>query len=142
MNTVSIQKGELKIINIFINYNHEHQSILYLSNRFPWVWEMIPLSSIKMNNCRKIKYQNRRKRQHRYSSCVLCAKCYQGLWIVCLRPVSCVPNVASVSGLSILWFSLTSVCNNTHQLPLFGRGLRYSSVMTIKLQHIRLIFLH
>jgi hypothetical protein len=26
MHTVSIQKGELKIINIFLNYNHEHQS--------------------------------------------------------------------------------------------------------------------
>ena len=61
------------------------------------------------------------------SSCVLCAQCCQCLWIVCLRPVSCVPNVASLSGLSILWFSLTSVCSNTHQLPLFGRGLRYSS---------------
>ena len=45
------------------------------------------------------------------SSCVLCAQCCQCLWIVyswlplvlvCLRPVSCVPNVASVSGLSIL----------------------------------------
>jgi hypothetical protein len=36
-------------------------------------------------------------------------------------------NIASLSGLSILWFSLTSVCSNTHQLPLFGRGLRYSS---------------
>ena len=49
------------------------------------------------------------------SSCVLCAQCYQCLWIVfvlclvcpmlpvsldCLRPVSCVPNVTSVSGLS------------------------------------------
>ena len=61
------------------------------------------------------------------SSCVLCAQCCQCLWIVCLRPVSCVPNIASLSGLSILWFSLTSVCSNTHQLPLFGRGLRYSS---------------
>jgi hypothetical protein len=61
------------------------------------------------------------------SSCVLCTQCCQCLWIVfvlfvfllclvypmlsvsldcfcfvCLRPVSCVPNVASVSGLSIL----------------------------------------
>jgi hypothetical protein len=45
------------------------------------------------------------------SSCVLCTKCCQFLWIVhswfplsfvCLRPVSCEPNVASFSGLSIL----------------------------------------
>ena len=45
------------------------------------------------------------------SSCVLCAQCCQFLWIVhsslplsfvCLRPVSCVPNVASFSRLSIL----------------------------------------
>jgi hypothetical protein len=36
------------------------------------------------------------------SSCVLCAQCYQCLWIVCLRPVSCVPNVTSVSGLFVL----------------------------------------
>ena len=50
------------------------------------------------------------------SSCVLCAQCCQCLWIVfvlcpvypmlsvsldCLRPVSCVPNVVNVSGLSI-----------------------------------------
>jgi hypothetical protein len=33
------------------------------------------------------------------SSCVLCAQCWQCIWITCLRPVSCVPNVASVSGL-------------------------------------------
>ena len=45
------------------------------------------------------------------SSCVLCTKCCQFLWIVhsslplsvvCLHPVSYVPNVASFSGLSIL----------------------------------------
>jgi hypothetical protein len=45
-------------------------------------------------------------------SCVLCTKCCQFLWIVhsllslsfvCLRPVSYVPNVASFSGLSILY---------------------------------------
>jgi hypothetical protein len=44
-------------------------------------------------------------------SSVLCTKCCQLLWIVhswlplsfvCLRPVSCVPNVVSFSGLSIL----------------------------------------
>jgi hypothetical protein len=49
------------------------------------------------------------------SSCVLCTQCCQFLWIVhswlplsfdCLRPVSCVPNVASFSGLSILDFPL------------------------------------
>ena len=45
------------------------------------------------------------------SSCVLCTKCCQFLWIVhsslplsflCLHPLSCVPNVVSFSGLSIL----------------------------------------
>ena len=30
---------------------------------------------------------------------VLCTQCYQFLWIVCLRLMSCVPNVASFSGL-------------------------------------------
>ena len=34
------------------------------------------------------------------SSCVLCSQCCQCLWLVCHRPVSCVLNVASVSGLS------------------------------------------
>ena len=33
------------------------------------------------------------------SSCVLCIQCCQFLWIVCLRLMSCVPNVASFSGL-------------------------------------------
>ena len=52
-----------------------------------------------------------------YLSCVLCIQCCQCLWIIfvlclvcpmlpvslyCLRPVFCVSNVASVSGLSIL----------------------------------------
>jgi hypothetical protein len=36
------------------------------------------------------------------SSCVLCAQCYQCLWIVCLRSMSCVLNVTSVFGLFIL----------------------------------------
>ena len=45
------------------------------------------------------------------SSCILCTQCCQFLWIVhsslplsfvCLRSVSCVPNVSSFSGLSIL----------------------------------------
>jgi hypothetical protein len=45
------------------------------------------------------------------SSSVLCTKCCQFLWIVhsclplsfvCLRPVSCVPNVSTFSGLSII----------------------------------------
>ena len=42
------------------------------------------------------------------SSCVLCTQCCWGLWslflIVCLHPVSCVPNVAGVSGMPILDF--------------------------------------
>jgi hypothetical protein len=52
---------------------------------------------------------------HCFSSCVLCSHCCQYLWIVfilclvfpllsvsldCLRPVSCLPNAVSVSGLS------------------------------------------
>ena len=42
------------------------------------------------------------------SSCVLCAQCCQCLWMVCLRPVSCVPNVVCVSGW--LAFVLCLVC--------------------------------
>jgi hypothetical protein len=43
-----------------------------------------------------------------FSFCVLCALCWQCLWIVCFLPVSCVPNVASVSGLFV--FILYLVC--------------------------------
>ena len=35
------------------------------------------------------------------SSCILCAQCWQCLSIVCLHPVSCVPNVDIVSRLFI-----------------------------------------
>jgi len=35
------------------------------------------------------------------SSCVLCTQCCQCLWIVFLRPVSCVTNVVSVSGMFV-----------------------------------------
>jgi hypothetical protein len=35
------------------------------------------------------------------SSCVLYTQCCRCLWIVCLRPVSCVPNVVDVSGLYV-----------------------------------------
>jgi hypothetical protein len=35
------------------------------------------------------------------SSCVMCSECYQCLWLVCLRPVSCVPIVTSVSRLFV-----------------------------------------
>jgi hypothetical protein len=35
------------------------------------------------------------------SSCILCTQCWQCLSIVCLHPVSCVPNVDSVSRLFI-----------------------------------------
>jgi hypothetical protein len=35
------------------------------------------------------------------SSYVLCTHCCQFLWIVCLRLMSCVPNVASFSGLFV-----------------------------------------
>jgi uncharacterized protein YhhL (DUF1145 family) len=59
------------------------------------------------------------------SSCVLCTQCCQCLWIVvvlclvypmlpvsldCLRPVSCVPNVVSVSGLSSSCVLCTQCC--------------------------------
>ena len=42
------------------------------------------------------------------SSCILCTQCWQRLSIVCLHPVSCVPNVDSVSRLFI--FILYLVC--------------------------------
>ena len=35
------------------------------------------------------------------SSCVLCTQCCRCFWIVCLRPVSCIPNVVDVSGLYV-----------------------------------------
>ena len=37
------------------------------------------------------------------SSCILCTQCWQCLSIVCLHPVSCVPNVDSVSRLCQHW---------------------------------------
>jgi hypothetical protein len=40
----------------------------------------------------------------------LCTQCCQFLWIVCLRLISCVPNVASFSGLFV--FVLCLVTNN------------------------------
>ena len=43
-----------------------------------------------------------------FSSCILCTQCWQRLSIVCLHPVSCVPNVDSVSRLFI--FILYLVC--------------------------------
>jgi hypothetical protein len=56
------------------------------------------------------------------SSCVLCAQCCQYLWIahswfVCLRPVFCVPNVASISGLSILDLFVFILCFVCSMLP-------------------------
>jgi hypothetical protein len=42
------------------------------------------------------------------SSCVLCVLYCRCLWIVCLRPVSCVSNAADVSGLFV--FVLCLVC--------------------------------
>ena len=42
------------------------------------------------------------------SSCVLCVQYCRCLWIVCLRPVSCVSNTANVSGLFV--FVLCLVC--------------------------------
>ena len=56
------------------------------------------------------------------SSCVLCTQCWQCFWIIyswlLLRPVSCVPNVASVSGLSILDCSFV-LCLVYQMLPVF-----------------------
>ena len=50
------------------------------------------------------------------SSCVLCTQCRQCLWIVFLRLVSCVPNVASVYGLHVfvlcLVYPMVSVSMN------------------------------
>ena len=43
-----------------------------------------------------------------FPSCILCTQCWQCLSIVCLHPVSCVPNVDSVSRLFI--FILYLVC--------------------------------
>ena len=42
------------------------------------------------------------------SSCVLCTQCCQCLWIACLRPVSCVPNVVSVY--ELFFFVLCTQC--------------------------------
>ena len=42
------------------------------------------------------------------SSCILCTKCWQCLWIVCLHSVTCVPNVDIVSRLFV--FILYLVC--------------------------------
>jgi hypothetical protein len=56
------------------------------------------------------------------SSCVLCTQCCQCFWIIyswlLLRPVSCVSNVASVSGLSILDCSFV-LCLVYPLLPVF-----------------------
>jgi hypothetical protein len=51
------------------------------------------------------------------SSCILCAQCWHCLSIVCLHPISCVPNVDSVSRLFVscillgqCWQCLSIVC--------------------------------
>ena len=44
------------------------------------------------------------------SSCILCTQCWQRLSIVCLHPVSCVPNVDSVSRLFIFILYLVYQC--------------------------------
>ena len=44
------------------------------------------------------------------SSCILCTQCWQCLSIVYLHPVSCVPNVDSVSGVFIFILYLVSQC--------------------------------
>ena len=44
------------------------------------------------------------------SSCILCTQCWQCLSIVCLHPVSCVPNVDSVSRVFVFILYLVSQC--------------------------------
>ena len=44
------------------------------------------------------------------SSCILCTQCWHCLSIVYLHPVSCVPNVVSVSGVFIFILYLVSQC--------------------------------
>jgi hypothetical protein len=61
------------------------------------------------------------------SSCVLCVQCCRCLWIVCLRPVFCVSNVANVSGLFV--FVLCLVCT---MLPMFLDCLSSSCVLCVQ----------
>ena len=61
------------------------------------------------------------------SSCVLSVQCCRCLWIVCLRPVSCVSNAADVSGLFV--FVLYLVCP---MLPISLDCLSSSCVLCVQ----------
>ena len=73
-----------------------------------------------------------------FPSCILCTQCWQCLSIVCLHPVSCVPNVDSVSRLFI--FILYLVC------PMLTLSLDYLSSSCILCtqcwQCLSIVYLH
>ena len=72
------------------------------------------------------------------SSCILCTQCWQCLSIVYLHPVSCVPNVDSVSRLFI--FILYLVCP---MLTLSLECLSSSSILCAQCWHcLSIVYLH
>ena len=72
------------------------------------------------------------------SSCILCTQCWQRLSIVCLHPVSCVPNVDSVSRLFI--FILYLVCP---MLTLSLECLSSSCILCAQCWHcLSIVYLH
>ena len=72
------------------------------------------------------------------SSCILCTQCWQRLSIVCLHPVSCVPNVDSVSRLFI--FILYLVCP---MLALSLECLSSSCILCAQCWHcLSIVYLH
>ena len=72
------------------------------------------------------------------SSCILCTQCWHCLWIVYLHPVSCVPNVDSVSRLFI--FILYLVCP---MLTLSLECLSSSCILCAQCWHcLSIVYLH
>ena len=72
------------------------------------------------------------------SSCILCTQCWQRLSIVCLHPVSCVPNVDIVSRLFI--FILYLVCP---MLTLSLECLSSSCILCAQCWHcLSIVYLH
>ena len=72
------------------------------------------------------------------SSCILCAQCWHCLSIVCLHPVSCVPNVDSVSRLFV--FILYLVCP---MLTLSLDCLSSSCILCTQCWHcLSIVYLH
>ena len=72
------------------------------------------------------------------SSCILCTQCWQRLSIVCLHPVSCVPNVDSFSRLFI--FILYLVCP---MLTLSLECLSSSCILCAQCWHcLSIVYLH